>query len=265
MNSNFENIESNTVDLTIFVVATKNYKIYARNLVVSVNRFFINTDKVQIIVLTDDPDNADLNIETKSNVEMTICKIESYGWPEATLYRFKFMLDFMHLVKGDVIAYFDADTAIVRNVTIKQFINEIDPIKNSGICLISHPGYFNKSRIFNLLMKSPLGPWENRKLSNARVRYSNRRRYVCGGVFWGTNEAFLRLCNELHSQILIDKSIGIVAKHNDESHLNRWFSDNAEIAGDPKWAFARDYKNLKAIDPIIEVIHKPGDFLRIET
>ena len=67
------------------------------------------------------------------------------------------------------------------------------------------------------------------------------------------------------SKIDLDLQQNIVAKHNDESHLNHWFVSHPTLAATPEWAYAKGYKNLAGIAPRIEVIHKPASFKRDPT
>jgi histo-blood group ABO system transferase len=48
-----------------------------------------------------------------------------------------------------------------------------------------------------------------------------RKRYVCGGAWFGFREQFLDLCEVARRNVDKDKRNGVIAKWHDESHLNR--------------------------------------------
>jgi hypothetical protein len=175
------------------------------------------------------------------------------------------MVDHWHHATGAVVMYLDADTQIVSPISFSELFELSNNSCSNGVTPVLHPGYFNRSKIINLLNRTRLGPWEIRKVSTAYVPYKLRKSYVCGGVIWGLNKSFFQLCTDLKSKIDLDLQNSIVAKHNDESHLNNWFTQHPTLAATPEWAYAMGYKNLAGIAPRIEVIHKPASFKRDPT
>ena len=250
--------------VTVFIIATNKYVDYAINLIKSINQFFTGMDSVQIIVLTDSINDLTLPI-FRDEFSLQAHQIPSYGWPEATLLRFELMLKFWNFVTGNIVMYLDADTEVVSCIEFNQLMSRCDYSLSSGVSLVLHPGYFNRKFVRRLLTRTTVGPWESRKQSTAFVPFLKRNRYVCGGVFWGLRDSFNLLCGELKSQIDLDLKRNVSAKHNDESHLNRWFVSNSTQASTPEWAFARGYHNLEGLTPRIEVIHKPLSFIRLPT
>jgi hypothetical protein len=73
------------------------------------------------------------------------------------------------------------------------------------------------------------------------------------------------MCLDIRAKIDLDLQHDTVAKHNDESHLNNWFTSHPTLAATPEWAYASGYSNLAGLVPRIEVIHKPPTFNRIPT
>jgi len=255
--------EGSLVPITIFVIATKSYVSYARDLIESIDAYMTQTMRVQVILLTDHAEDNVLSDMELSSVELKICEIESYGWPEATLLRFDLMLRFWNQVTGDIVMYLDADTEVVSPISAKDLSGAIQPSGQDQIVFVQHPGYFNRSTLFRLAIRTPLGPWERRKKSNAFVAISKRKTYVCGGVFWGTFLSFQNLCTDLKKNIQDDLNRGLIAKHNDESHINHWFNQHSANTVSPEWAYASGYRNLKQLMPRIVVIHKPATFERV--
>jgi hypothetical protein len=250
--------------LTIFVIATKNYVDYAAKLVESIAILGETDFHLQVILLTDDVLTASRIASPRDEDEVLVREIKSFGWPEATLYRFDLMADNWSTVRGSLVMYMDADTRFVSAFTYSDLLTNVAE-SESGMVLVRHPGYFKRFFLVKLIVKSRFGPWENNSASAAFMPFCQRGHYVCGGVYWGNPEAFHALCVMMASNIQRDETFNVRAKHNDESHLNFWLSQNPSKTVSPKWAFAAGYRNLKGIDPIIEVIHKPENFQRLNS
>ena len=255
----------NTCSISIFVIATNAYVDYALNLIRSSARWAEAKTQIQFLLLTDtEISDRHFNYNDKP-ITVSAFKIPSYGWPEATLLRFHLMADHWQHVTGEIVMYLDADTEIVSPLNFADLLELCTKSASNGVTPVLHPGYFNRSKLRNAVNRTRFGPWENRKQSAAYVGYSSRKNYVCGGVMWGLNAAFFQLCTDIKKKVDVDIQNNIVAKHNDESHLNNWFTSHPTIAATPDWAYAAGYKNLAALEPRIEVIHKPSTFNRIPT
>ena len=257
--------QTNNRIVSVFVIATNAYTNYAMRLITSAQLNIGPDTKFQFLVLTDQIHLVrDANLGSE-HVEIQAFQIPSYGWPEATLLRFHLMLEHWKHIKGNIVVYLDADTEIAAPLQFSEFNGWCRAPHSNGISLVLHPGYFNRSILFNFINRSRFGPWEHRRTSSAFVPFRFRKQYVCGGVFWGVRDSFKQLCITLKNQIDSDISRGVLAKHNDESHLNSWFYRNRTSAASPVWAYASGYKNLKGLSPKIHVIHKPSSFVRAPT
>jgi hypothetical protein len=264
--------------VSVFVIATKVYLNYAVELIDSAIAILDRDFDIQVILLTDQVPLAISLIKEQQGLEVVFVEIESFGWPEATLFRFALMSDHWSKVSGSIVMYVDADTQFVSSFKYNDLHHQANA-SNSGMTLVRHPGYFNRFFLLNFLFAFPVAsflpwkisraaslmPWETRRRSSAHVPFHKRRTYVCGGVYWGKKQSFYNLCKELSSAVKTDEQNGIRAKHNDESHLNKWNSKHGATLATPAWAFASDYRNLRDIIPIIEVVHKPMNFERQPT
>jgi len=256
---------SNQSKISIFVIATNSYVEYALNLIKSYSQWDDVGLQVQFLLLTDV--EIDLQkLDRKENlITINSFRIPSYGWPEATLLRFHLMLNHWDHVTGDIIMYLDADTKIVAPFEVDELLKICSSTSSNGVAPVLHPGYYKRSFLRNTFNKTRFGPWENRRGSTAFVPYKLRKNYVCGGVIWGLNKSFFQLCTDIKAKIDLDLQQGIIAKHNDESHLNKWFVSHPTIAASSEWAYADGYKNLTGLKPRIQVIHKPMSFIRVPT
>lgn len=246
-------VSTNKNEITFFVIATRNYKHYAKQLILSLDRHV--RSKFQVIVLTDDPKSFHGIVEEHALGIITAIKIESYGWPDATLRRFELMINSFGSVNGSVVCYLDADTLMLRDTVALDFIACLS--SNHQIAAVRHPGYYKRSPVLRLVNSTFLGPWETRRSSSAYIPIQQRKNYVCGGVIFGLTGGFQAMCEEIQQLIVSDSIKGLIAKHNDESYLNAWALRSRINRVSPEWAFAEDYRNLREINPRIQVLHKP--------
>ena len=256
---------SNASSISIFVIATNAYIEYALNLIRSSSKWAAGEIQIQFLLLTDSEIDTQQIGLIGNAITVSTFRIPSYGWPEATLLRFHLMVDHWKHVTGEIVMYLDADTEIVSPLVFADLFELSSKSISNGVTPVLHPGYFNRSWLRNAIIRTRLGPWENRKHSTAYVPIRSRKNYVCGGVIWGLRDSFFQMCQNLKAKIDLDLQHNIVAKHNDESHLNNWFVSHPTLAATPEWAYARGYSNLAGLVPRIEVIHKPSTFIRIPT
>jgi hypothetical protein len=101
-----------------------------------------------------------------------------------------------------------------------------------------------------------LGTWENRKKSSAYVPRRSRKVYVCGGFWLGKKSSFEKLVSKLDAETNIDLANGVVAKWHDESHLNKWASENACTVLEPSFCYDASYIWLKNLPEIIQAVRK---------
>jgi len=251
--------------ISIFVIATKSYLDYALVLIDSAMKWHDGKSHVQFILLTD-RDTSSLAIpKTPSFFTIDSFQIPSYGWPEATLLRFHLMLEHWSHVSGSIVMYLDADTEIVAPLNFQELSKFCCHPSSNGVTPVLSPGYYKRFLPLRFFIRTRIGPWETNQKSTSYVAFNLRKNYVCGAVFWGQRDAFHQLCVELRSQIDTDSKNKVVAKCNDESHLNKWLTTHPTVLATPEWAYAPGYRNLKKLQPQIQVIHKPSTFVRLPT
>lgn len=245
--------------ITVLVIATNSYTQFLPNLFHSIDTHLATNYKIQILLFTDE-NGFKFQIDKSERVNVEKIKISSYGWPEATLLRYKIFSENWHLVQGKYVMYLDADTEVVNDVSLEEIV---DALGSKSVGLISHPGYFNRGLFINFLNKLSFKiGWEARKRSTAYVRFIERKRYICGGVWFGKTEMISKLVNQLVVNVDLDLSRGVIAKFHDESHLNYWLVKNTDACQvlDPRWAFEPTYSNLNGLVPFIKVLNKPAQF-----
>jgi len=234
-----------------------------------------NSDiEVTILLATDDSMRVKRVARSLPFLKLRLKKIPSYGWPEATLFRYQIIKDTGRFLEYDICMYLDADMFIHGDFIKKIFLD----IKNFEIALVQHPGfsiinsargYLNaatdwkilKAAILNL-PRAPwhLGTWETRAESRAFVDIEKRKRYVHGAVWFGRPAAFESMCNLLSLNVERDRQKELIAIWHDESHLN-WYAAHHEVGIlGSEYSWVKRYRNIKSVIPLISTIDKKKEF-----
>ncbi len=164
------------------------------------------------------------------------------GWPYDTLLRFEMFLQReKELKEFDYIYFFNANMEFVNPVDLA----EITPREwHDGLVAGSHPG-----RRGDVLSGNPDAfGYERRPESTAYVPYGKGKHYVCGAFNGGTSEAFLEMCRKLKKNIQIDLDNDIIARVDDESHLNAYLIDKKYLLCGRAYGFPE--KKIKYVNPI---------------
>ncbi len=244
-------------------IATNRYVKYWESMVESADTNFTVKDKVIFQVLTDQPEFCSAVAAKLKNVEIIVTQIESLGWPDATLLRYKLYLEYCTSLPALNFAHIDADMLFIKNPL--NFTNSQDWI--NGIALVQHPGYFRTSnvrlspnqRIKDSVLRlrmGALGTWETFEQSKAFVRRNKRKTYVCGGSWMGTKLSFFKLVETLKVSTEFDMQAGVIAKWHDESHLNQWASNNPHTLLPPSFCYDPSYPWLSGSTEIIRAVRK---------
>jgi len=209
-------------------------------------------------------------------IKLTIHEIDGWGWPEATLFRYKFFQDFSEFIKEDFLVYLDSDMRVKDDLDDEtKYL-----LPGDGIGVVRHPGYFIFSKWTRLreYFSNPsialsdiksgfrnswkLGAWETNIHSLAYVPRSHRKTYVHGAIWFGYREDFLALCYSLAQNIKLDLNNNVIAKWHDESHLNNYITKNKhKIFGNRlSYVFGYPQLNMFSQNFIISNVEKnPGE------
>jgi hypothetical protein len=256
--------------IVVLNIATRKYLEYWKELVLSAEENSVREDKVHFWLFTDQPEEAKIYANDFSNVTIDVFEIPSLGWPEATLLRYEIFLKQVYKSEVGIFVYLDADMLITESPW--HAIRE--KLSTSEICLVEHPGYWRPKgrKRLGVYLRNPrlllsdclllvrygaLGKWEERDSSTAYVPRHLRKKYYCGGVWYGHQNAIRRMIEQLSSNVKADGTREIMAVWHDESHLNQWAAYNNHSNESPRFCFDETYAHLSTLEPLIHAVRKP--------
>ncbi len=189
----------NQYTIGLLVMATGPYSRLVEPLLASARKYFCTNHKVTYFVFTNgDIPQADDVIKINQ---------EQMGWPYDTMMRFHtYHKHRDKLAKMDYLFACDADM---------RFVGEIGNEILGDRVATQHS---------QLLFKR--GCYETNPFSTACVNRHEGTRYFAGAFYGGTRGEFLKLVKTAMDNVNIDLARGVIAKINDESHLNRYFIDH---------------------------------------
>jgi histo-blood group ABO system transferase len=205
--------------IALLNVATGKYISFIPPLWESAKKFFMPGHEVHHFLFTDSTTYVPEENET-------IVPQQHIGWPGSTLFRYNFFEGVLDQLEAfDYIFYCDADM---------RFVDTVGEEILSDLVATLHPGYYNK----------PVGtyPYETNPLSKAFVKPENRKTYFYGAFNGGSGAGFCKLIRELAAFTAEDYKKGLIAVWHDESHINRYFSENAPTKVlDPSYSYPESW------------------------
>ena len=262
-------LTDNPSSIGVMSVATNIYLEYWKAMVLSADEVTKVQDKVTFFVFTDDLKALEEFKKRLINIKVQAFEILPLRWPEATLLRYQiFDSNFEHLTT-DLLMHLDADMLFKSNPWNR--------IKNNlaakPICLVEHPGYWRPkgTKKIILYLSNPLlfyrdlrlhikyggiGAWEKNKLSTAYIEKSKRTKYFCGGNWFGERIAIGKLLKTLAYAVDSDLKQNMIATGHDESHINKWSTENPHGIENPELCFVETYPQIKKLKSIIIAVVK---------
>jgi hypothetical protein len=194
----------------LILVCTRKYDIFVQPLLDSLEGFFFQGEPYDIYLFSD----RELTLAETHRGTIYNRLIPSYGFPFATLYRYKVMSENKDVFTADNLYYLDVDMLLVSKVG-SEIIGE-------GLVITQHPGYY-------------YGGWGSKrthKSSRAYVPQNLWSSYFCGGFQGGKRTAYLGMASFLDKEIDADMEMarkigyiansGILAEYHDETFYN-WY------------------------------------------
>ncbi len=193
----------------IIFIGTRNYVKYLPEYYYNIkNRFLPNTKKTFFVFtdMTKYPFLQKQDIHTvKIKHEGAVTMLKAYEHIEKAQEQ---------LEKHDYIIWLDADMIINTPILEKNFFSHKKPL-----FAVRHPNF----------LKNP-GPFETNPKSLAGIDKNQDLSTYIQACFWGgQTEHALKLVKELKKRIRTDLKNKTMAKHQDESHLNKYFLENKKL------------------------------------
>lgn len=185
----------------ILLIATNKYKQFVPQFIDSVARYFMKDKIIHIYLFTDEVMPELFRQPDRINITQRV--IFSYGFPFATLYRYRIFLKDQLWQDCNYLFYFDVDTRIVAPIGEEML---------ADLVAVRHPGFD----------KVGGGSWENNKYSVCFTK--ERKSYYAGGVQGGEMRNYARAMRIMDNAILIDEKNGIMPVWHDESAWNWYLS-----------------------------------------
>jgi hypothetical protein len=258
------------------MIATNNYLNLWKMSVNSLEKKFNFSDiTISIYLFTDQAEEATSWIENHlSKIKVKVIEIPNLRWPEATLVRYRLIVESQDLFTEPILMYLDSDMEVLNDFGT-HLLQEFD---GNRMCLVIHPGYAHGAGRWNTWLTSPRtllrdlkilfigqmqpGAWERRKASKAFVPRRRRKTYVHGAIWFGSRNKFIQMCNILSERIDLDAANSVIAVWHDESHLN-WFAANYDVKYlDSRFSWHRGYPNLRDVFPFITTFDKDNQLFK---
>ena len=197
------------IRVAVLYICTGRYSRFFAGFYESAKRYLLKDEAdVNYFVFTDD-----MKLSTESDVHLIEKACE--GFPKDTLMRFEMFLGIREQLEAfDYICFFNSN-ALLKGEVGKEILPE-----DEGLKAVRWIG--QKPCNWALFY-----PYERNKRSKAYVRpFDGPYAYYMGGFYCGKAKAFLKMTEELDQAIREDSHQGIIARHNDESHLNRYLHEH---------------------------------------
>ncbi len=256
----------------VFSIATNRYADYWMSMARTADAHLFLGHEVVLTVLTDRPADVRAFEQDLERVRVNAVPIAPMGWPEATLGKFRAIVEHAQELPQDVLMHLDADMRVRTGAG-----EGLAPSAwTAGLALVRHPGYRRPPwggraslyahhpalagrDLYRLIVEGGLGTWEGSPRSAAFVPRSLRHVYVCGATWLGLRQALLDMARVLAERTEVDASRGVMATWHDESHLN-WYAANRPCTIlDSDYCYVEGAPNLANLPPRIIAVEKLDD------
>jgi len=189
------------MNIGILYIAIGAYKVFWDDFFTSCEKYFLPNVPKKYFIFTDQITDCKENI--------TYYLQEDLGWPYNTLDRFsifwKYRLDYKEC---DYLFFFNSNTLFLETICAQEFL----PLKEEN---------FITSLTWNVYSTKEI-PYERDVRSSAFIPYDEGSLYYQGGINGGKTFEYLQLIKSCMKSVEIDKKNSVIARNNDESHLNRY-------------------------------------------
>lgn len=212
------------MQIGILYICTGKYDIFWNDFYKSAEQFLFTNSEKHYFVFTDSA-----SIQSTDRIHKIYQ--EKLGWPKDTLMRFHLFLNIEdELKKMDYLFFFNANYTFINTITENELLpTEKDHFLTGQL----HPVAYHKKR--------KNYDYETNPESTAYITESAGTYYFAGGLLGGRTPEFLKMCHQLKQNIDIDFANDIVAVWHDESHINKYFSENEPKKLDPGYCYPQNW------------------------
>ena len=188
--------------LALLIAATQRYTALIPAVQASVEQFFLKDCEVELIVLTDRPEQ----------VKARTLRIEHRPWPWVAMHKFHFICRYAReLAEFDYVFMCDADMRIVAPVG-REVLGDLVGTQ--------HAYFFDRPPAEFIYERNPA--------STAYIAPGEGRTYLQTAFFGGRYQQMLAMASDRRDAIEADYARGLVALWHDESHYNRYVYDHPD-------------------------------------
>lgn len=204
----------------ILYICTGKYELFWEPFYKSATTFLLPNCEKTYFVFTDAEHIADEDQKHVRKIYQT-----NLGWPGNTLFRFEmFRRVEQALSEFDYLFFFNANVIFPQTVFEAELLPE-----DEGIMAVKHPWFYDQDPI--------VFPYERNPESLAYIPFGQGQHYFMGGVNGGRTEDYLTMARTLDDRIRNDLDKGMIAIHNDESHLNKYLLDKSVKVLEPSHGY----------------------------
>ena len=261
--------------LDLLTIATNKYSKYWQDMIKSADLHLAANHDVTAHVFSNEVEQLKEFIKSLKSIKVEVHEISDLRWPEVALKRYEILSSNWDKFEGALMMYIDADMIFETEVPHLDGLL----LDQNSMALVKHPGYRRPSGrylakfylshpryiVTDIKMKmrlGGLGAWETNKESTSFVKRRARKNYYCGGCWFGTNLEFLGFISLLADSVANDTQKNIEAIWLDESHLNKWASQNEFMSVESSFCFDETYPQLSDLFCVITAVDKSNKYGR---
>jgi hypothetical protein len=233
-------------NVAILYIALGRYMIFWKDFFESAEKFLNNAEKHYFLWTDANP----VDIKYAGSGKVTVIPAKKLGWPHDSALRFEmFYSKEKELSEFDYIFFFNANLQFYNPTDL----SEIAPAPwHDGLVGAIYPYHNNYKWDGN---PDSFG-YERRPESTAYVPFGKGKHYLCGAFNGGTSAAYLEMCRILAENTRTDMANNIVARCDDEGHLNAYMADKKYLLAGraylfPEYAMWRMPKSQRQMIKII--------------
>lgn len=189
--------------IILVLIATRKYRQFVEPLLKGVDKYFLPNHDVDVMIFTDEKFKTD----NYGRLKIHQMGIDSYGFPEATLLRYKIFDSEREFLLGyDYLFYSDVDMSFEAEIGEEIF---------GKLTAVRHPGF------------SANNGWGDMETTPESLAYTPpdfRKTYFAGGFQGGEAKTYLDAAKSLAANIDDDTKRGVLARWHDESHWNNYIN-----------------------------------------